>query len=134
MPGRPATIVLTSGALAVLDPDQLAAVLAHERAHLAGRHHLLTGLTRGLAAMLPGRAAVHPRAAEVARLAEMRADDAAARRSGRPHADRRAAGDGHRRGRPGRRARRTSGGGDRGRVQRLLDPPGRGRQRAAPWP
>ncbi len=40
VPGRPGTIVLTSGALAVLDPAQLAAVLAHERAHLAGRHHL----------------------------------------------------------------------------------------------
>ena len=37
VPGRPATIVLTSGALAVLDPAQLTAVLAHERAHLAGR-------------------------------------------------------------------------------------------------
>jgi len=36
VPGRPGTIVLTSGALAVLEPSQLAAVLAHERAHLAG--------------------------------------------------------------------------------------------------
>src|SRR5215469_8511477 len=34
MPGRSGTIVLTSGALAVLDPGQLAAVIAHERAHL----------------------------------------------------------------------------------------------------
>ena len=33
--GRPAAIVLTSGALAILDPAQLTAVLAHERAHLA---------------------------------------------------------------------------------------------------
>lgn len=41
VPGRPATIVLTTGALAVLDEPQLLAVLAHERAHLAGRHHLL---------------------------------------------------------------------------------------------
>ncbi len=36
VPGRPPVIVLTTGALAVLDPEQLAAVLAHERAHLAG--------------------------------------------------------------------------------------------------
>ena len=50
VPGRPAAIVLTSGALAVLDRAQLGAVLAHERAHLTGRHHLLITLSRGLAA------------------------------------------------------------------------------------
>jgi len=84
VPGRPAAIVLTSAALAVLDPGQLAAVLAHERAHLAGRHHLLIGLTRGLAATFPGVPLFTRGPAEVARLAEMCADDAAARRSGRP--------------------------------------------------
>jgi Zn-dependent protease with chaperone function len=82
--GRPATIVLSSGALEVLNPAQLAAVLAHERAHLAGRHHLLIAITRGLAAAFPavplfGRGLDH-----VARLSEMCADDAAARRGGRP--------------------------------------------------
>jgi Zn-dependent protease with chaperone function len=84
VPGRPAAIVLTSAALAVLDPGQLAAVLAHERAHLAGRHHLLIGLTRGLAATFPGVPLFTQAPAEVARLAEMCADDAAARRSSRP--------------------------------------------------
>src|SRR5260370_1182733 len=49
VPGRRPTIVVTSAALAVLDPAQLPAVLAHERAHLAGRHHLLIALTRALA-------------------------------------------------------------------------------------
>jgi Zn-dependent protease with chaperone function len=83
VPGRPATIVLTSGALAVLDPAQLAAVLAHERAHLAGRHHLVLTLTRGLAATLPAVPVFARGSAEVARLAEMTADDVAARRSGR---------------------------------------------------
>jgi Zn-dependent protease with chaperone function len=83
VPGRPATIVLTSGALAVLQPEQLAAVLAHERAHLTGRHHLLIGLTRGLAASIPAVPLFSRGPAEVARLAEMCADDAAARRSGR---------------------------------------------------
>jgi Zn-dependent protease with chaperone function len=84
VPGRPAAIVLTSGALAVLDRAQLGAVLAHERAHLAGRHHLLISLSRGLAASFP-RVPVFTRGpAEVARLAEMCADDAAARRTGRP--------------------------------------------------
>jgi Zn-dependent protease with chaperone function len=83
VPGRPATIVLTSGALAVLDPAQLTAVLAHERAHLAGRHHLLVALTRGLAVSFPAVPLFMRGSAEVARLAEMCADDAAARHSGR---------------------------------------------------
>jgi Zn-dependent protease with chaperone function len=80
----PATIVLTSAALAVLDPAQLTAVLAHERAHLAGRHHLLIAPTRALAACLPGVPLFTRAPAEVTRLAEMCADDAAARRGGRP--------------------------------------------------
>jgi Zn-dependent protease with chaperone function len=81
--GRPAAIVLTSGALAVLDNAQLAAVLAHERAHLCGRHHAAVLVTRGLAAAFPGVPLFTRGAAEVARLAEMSADDAAARRTGR---------------------------------------------------
>jgi Zn-dependent protease with chaperone function len=81
--GRPGMIVLTSGALALLEPAQLAAVLAHERAHLAGRHHLLIALTRGLAAVFPGMPLFARGPDNVARLAEMCADDAAARRSGR---------------------------------------------------
>lgn len=84
VPGRPAAIVLSSGALAVLDPAQLTAVLAHERAHLAGRHHVLTGLTRALSACFPAVPLFARGAQEVARLAEMCADDAAVRRSGRP--------------------------------------------------
>lgn len=82
--GRPATIVLTSGALALLDPAQLASVLAHERAHLAGRHHLMIALTRGLAAAFPGVPLFTKGTSYVARLAEMCADDAAASRHGRP--------------------------------------------------
>jgi Zn-dependent protease with chaperone function len=84
VPGRPATIVLTTGALALLDPAQLTAVIAHEKAHLAGGHHLLVTLTRALSAIFPGVPLFSRGAAEVARLTEMRADDAAARLSGRP--------------------------------------------------
>lgn len=84
MPGRPATIVLTTGAVAVLDAAQLAAVIAHERAHLAGRHHLLVTLTRGLGASLPALPVFAVGSVQVARLTEMCADDAAARRTGRP--------------------------------------------------
>jgi Zn-dependent protease with chaperone function len=83
VPGRPPTIVLTTGALAVLDPEQLTSVLAHERAHLAGRHHLLLAVTRSLAAVAPAVPLFARGASEVARLAEMRADDVAARHGGR---------------------------------------------------
>jgi Zn-dependent protease with chaperone function len=87
VPGRPLArtgpIVLTSGALAVLDTAQLAAVLAHERAHLAGRHHAIVTATRGLTAAFPAVPLFTRGAAEVARLTEMSADDAAARRAGR---------------------------------------------------
>jgi Zn-dependent protease with chaperone function len=82
VPGRPPTIVLTTGALAVLDPAQLTAVLAHERAHLAGRHHLLLAVTRALAAVAPAIPLFARGTGEVARLTEMRADDVAARRAG----------------------------------------------------
>src|SRR6266702_608182 len=92
VPGRPAAIVLTSGALAVLGPAQLGAVLAHERAHLAGRQ-------------LPRRAGVHPGA----RRGGPAGRDVRRRRGGppgRPARPRRGpAGDGHRHGRTGRRPR-----------------------------
>jgi Zn-dependent protease with chaperone function len=82
--GRPAAIVVTSGALAVLDPPQLGAVLAHEGAHLAHGHHALATVTRGLAAAFPAVPLFTQGAAEVARLAEMAADDTAVRTVGRP--------------------------------------------------
>src|SRR6266568_1911661 len=44
--GRHPTVVLTTGALQALDPAQLDAVLAHERAHLAGHHHALLAIAR----------------------------------------------------------------------------------------
>jgi Zn-dependent protease with chaperone function len=79
VPGRPPAIVVTSGALDVLDPGQLSAVLAHERAHLAGRHHLLLAITRCLAAIAPGVPLLTRASNAVTRLAEMRADDIAVR-------------------------------------------------------
>lgn len=80
--GRPHTIVITRGALDALDDEQLAAVLCHERAHLAGRHHLLLAATRGLAAVLPRVGLFTTGAAEIASLLEMCADDAASRGHG----------------------------------------------------
>ncbi|WP_328535741.1 M56 family metallopeptidase [Streptomyces sp. NBC_00344] len=40
LPGRPGRIVVTTGMLQALDPAEREALFAHERAHLAGRHHL----------------------------------------------------------------------------------------------
>jgi beta-lactamase regulating signal transducer with metallopeptidase domain len=80
--GRPPAIVVTSGALAALDDRELAAVLAHERAHLAGHHSLVTTTLRGLAAAFPGLTLIREGATQVSRLLEMCADDASARRHG----------------------------------------------------
>nr|WP_237694921.1 M56 family metallopeptidase [Streptomyces sp. SID5468] len=41
LPGRPGRVVVTAGMLRELDPRERAVLLAHERAHLRGRHHLL---------------------------------------------------------------------------------------------
>ncbi|WP_329056139.1 M56 family metallopeptidase [Amycolatopsis sp. NBC_01488] len=40
VPGRGGRIAVSSGMLAVLSPRERSALLAHERAHLASRHHL----------------------------------------------------------------------------------------------
>ena len=79
--GRRPTVILSTGALYALDPAQLEAVLAHERAHLAGRHHLLLALARIGRLVLPFVPLMRDADAQVARLIEMHADDAAARAS-----------------------------------------------------
>ncbi|MGE2815406.1 M56 family metallopeptidase [Mycobacterium heidelbergense] len=81
--GRPPAIVVTSAALASLGDDELAAVLAHERAHLTGHHSLVVTALRGLATALPKLSLLRDGATEVARLLEMCADDVSARRHGR---------------------------------------------------
>ncbi|MCX4471748.1 Protease HtpX [Micromonospora sp. MW-13] len=53
VPGPPDRIVVTTGMRAVLDDAHFAALLAHERAHLAGRHHRLIRLTQFAAAAHP---------------------------------------------------------------------------------
>ncbi|OFJ51138.1 peptidase M48 [Mycolicibacterium grossiae] len=78
--GRPHTIVMTRAALDVLDDAQQAAVISHERAHLIGHHHLVLAVTGAVSKILPRVRLFTAGAAEVARLLEMCADDAAARR------------------------------------------------------
>ncbi|MDA2815229.1 M56 family metallopeptidase [Nocardiopsis sp. RSe5-2] len=79
LPGVRGRIVLTSGALAALTPGQLRAVLAHERAHLRGRHDLVAAAAVGLAAAFPRVALFRVARDEIVRLLELAADDAATR-------------------------------------------------------
>jgi Zn-dependent protease with chaperone function len=79
--GRHPTVILSTGALHALEPAQLKAVLAHERAHLAGRHHRLLALARIGRLAVPFLPLMRDADAQVARLVEMHADDAAARAS-----------------------------------------------------
>jgi Zn-dependent protease with chaperone function/uncharacterized membrane protein len=78
--GRPPAIVVTSAARAALDDRQLAAVLAHERAHLDGRHAMIVSALRALAAVFPRVSLITEGAQQVSRLLEMCADDVAVRR------------------------------------------------------
>lgn len=78
LPGPRPRIVITGGTIAALPPDELAAVLAHERAHAEGRHELViqpfVAWQRALPFLAPARKAT----AAVAELVELVADDAAA--------------------------------------------------------
>ena len=82
LPGRSPRVVLSGGALRVLPPEQVAAVLAHEQAHLRRHHELVmesfTAFYRAVPPPLRSRTpldAVHL-------LLEMLADDAGRRRYG----------------------------------------------------
>jgi Zn-dependent protease with chaperone function len=73
-------IVISAGALAALTPGQLRAVLAHERAHLRRRHHVILALATALARAFPRVPLLSQAQPQLAVLAEMTADDAAIRR------------------------------------------------------
>ena len=80
LPGGSHRIVITAGTRAALGPAQLQAVLAHERAHLRGRHHLLLATASAVSRAFPFVPLLAQAGAQVAALAEMAADDAASRR------------------------------------------------------
>jgi Zn-dependent protease with chaperone function len=80
--GRPNAIVVTTAAVETLDDSQLAAVLAHEGAHISGRHHHLLMVLRALANSLAHLPLFTRGAEAVGELLEMCADDSAARRHG----------------------------------------------------
>ena len=80
--GRHPTVVLTTAAVEALDPDQLAGVLAHERAHLASHHHRIRAMARIARQVLPFMPLMRDTDTQVTRLVELHADDAALRASG----------------------------------------------------
>jgi Zn-dependent protease with chaperone function len=83
LPGQHGPVVLSSTALRRLAAGQLDAVLAHERAHQAGRHHRLVLLAQLLQVGFPWLPAARLAHQAVAALVELAADDAAARAHGR---------------------------------------------------
>jgi Zn-dependent protease with chaperone function len=79
VPGLRSRIVISAGTLALLDAAELAAVLAHERAHLRARHDLVLLPFSALGQAFPRSQLVRQAHATVALLVEMLADDRALR-------------------------------------------------------
>lgn len=75
-------IVLTTAALAALEPAALQAVIAHERAHIRQRHHLVLAFAEGLERAFPRLPLFRTAAEQTRLLVELAADDAAVNRSG----------------------------------------------------
>ncbi len=77
VPGRVAKVILTTGAMARLGTDELAAVLAHERAHVHGKHHRPLALANLLRTAFPKIGPFDEAHRQISRLVEMCADDRA---------------------------------------------------------
>ena len=84
LPGRSGRVVVTAGAARLLSHEELASVLAHERAHLRARHHVLIAAAAALSRTFFGLGVFALAAERISHLAEMHADDAAGREQ-RPH-------------------------------------------------
>ncbi|MEV0143848.1 MULTISPECIES: M56 family metallopeptidase [unclassified Nonomuraea] len=80
VPGRRGRAVITTAALRDLSEEEASAVIAHERAHLRGRHHLVLAFGEVLARAFPAVPLFERARTELARLVELLADDLAARR------------------------------------------------------
>lgn len=79
LPGRSRRVVVSSGAVAVLTEQELAAALAHERAHIGGRHHLLVAAAGAFSAAFGRVPLARIGGRTVPLLLEMAADDRALR-------------------------------------------------------
>lgn len=83
VPGRGGQVVVTSGALGQLAAEELEAVLAHERAHLRGRHDVVVATATALRDAFSFVPLFAGAADQVPRLVEMAADDVATRSADR---------------------------------------------------
>lgn len=77
LPGMRSRVVLTAGTVDLLEDDELDAVLAHERAHVAERHDLVVLPFAAWYAALPWLPGIRMSVPAVQRLVEMVADDRA---------------------------------------------------------
>lgn len=82
LPGARSVTVLSEGMIALLSAEQLDAVVAHERAHLRQKHHLLLDAFRSWKRSLPWFPIATRAQDAVALLVEMLADDSARRAAG----------------------------------------------------
>ncbi|MEH1130583.1 M56 family metallopeptidase [Micromonospora sp. CPCC 206061] len=82
IPGRSREVVVTTGAISRLDREELAAVLAHERAHARGRHHLSLMVAVLLCRAFPAAVFRHAER-QIHRLVELCADEQACRHHSR---------------------------------------------------
>ena len=82
IPGRQSRVVLSQGVLDALPEEQLEAVIAHEDAHLRGRHDLLLEFFSVVTEAVPEPLRSPEALGEVRLLVEALADRAAVRRSG----------------------------------------------------
>jgi Zn-dependent protease with chaperone function len=77
LPGLKGRVVVSSGAIDTLSPEELQAVLAHERAHLHAHHDLVLFPFRSLARSLPESRSLAAVSSRVGTLVEMAADNRA---------------------------------------------------------
>ncbi|MEW2625326.1 M56 family metallopeptidase [Streptomyces sp. NPDC048106] len=84
LPGRAPQVVVSEGAVSALTGEQLTAALEHERAHIAGRHHLLAAAASAIGVLSQRLPLARFVGDEVPLLLEMAADDRALRRCSRP--------------------------------------------------
>ena len=82
LPGVRRRVVLTQGTIDRLSPDELDAVMAHERAHLAARHDLVMEFFTVVHEAVPSFVRSSTALREVHLLIEVLADRAAVRRAG----------------------------------------------------
>ncbi|MEU9178394.1 M56 family metallopeptidase [Streptomyces sp. NPDC048550] len=80
LPGSPGRIIVTTGMLRALSGPEREALLAHERAHLAGRHHIFTAVVDLAALCHP---ALRTLREPLGYAVERSADESAARAVGR---------------------------------------------------